>query len=816
MNAGIEATTGRYVLALEPGLPPRARLRRDPRAAAGRAGRGGRRLGVGAALRAEGPELSPTAVLDSTGIFFTASGPPLRPRLGRDRRRAGPRAEEEVAGASGAAGFYRRAALESARISTGYFDADFFLYREDADLALAAAQPRVAVPLRARRPSPAHRRRNLPERRRADDRARQHALGQEPVPAAHQQPDGRRARRGRCVPTFGAGSRRARRLPDRRAHARCRRSAGSGGTGSGCGRSEGRSSEKVARGVRRLAGEGLDSLADRVRAVWIRAAIASPRAHRHPRHSRHSRPLRRLRDAGRGALGAARRARPRRHGLHAHPATPSPGSRPHRGAKIRVLPTIPTKYLDTVVHGALSGGRRRVRALRRRSRLQRDQRGRRVPAAPVRQDARRPERRRPRAPPPQVERGGQARVPDLGAALDDHSRRRRLGRARHPGLLPERDTASTRSSSRTAAICREPAGRATLERLGLAPERYVLYVSRLEPENNALEVVRAYRGVPRGRAARRRGRRALRGRLHRARARGGRSARPLSGRDLRRGVPGAARPRRGLRPGDRGRRHPPGARRGPGLRPRRLLQRHARERGGRRRRGLPFDAREPATLARLLQGILDDPAAHSVWKERASERVTRSDIVGTMWWTVTRPSLKRAAPSHNIGRSRRVPARRKRLMLKQKARAIALGVLLTDLALTALSLPVAWSLRQGILTDGLPGLFPLPLWSRSSGTCCCSSSSCRSGGCCCLPPASTAATGRCRSARRSGRAAKVAFGGTAILVLLDLRPAARFREPLVPRPLRRRRLSLPRDARRSRCACSRAGCARGASTSARP
>ena len=51
------------------------------------------------------------------------------------RQRAATCEEEEVAGASGAAGFYRRAALETARISTGYFDADFFLYREDADLA---------------------------------------------------------------------------------------------------------------------------------------------------------------------------------------------------------------------------------------------------------------------------------------------------------------------------------------------------------------------------------------------------------------------------------------------------------------------------------------------------------------------------------------------------------------------------------------------------------------------------------------------------------------------------------------------------------
>jgi glycosyltransferase involved in cell wall biosynthesis len=40
-----------------------------------------------------------------------------------------------------------------------------------------------------------------------------------------------------------------------------------------------------------------------------------------------------------------------------------------------------------------------------------------------------------------------------------------------------------------------PAGTAALARLGLAPGRYFLYVSRLEPENNALAVVEAYRGA---------------------------------------------------------------------------------------------------------------------------------------------------------------------------------------------------------------------------------------------------------------------------------------------------------------------------------
>jgi glycosyltransferase involved in cell wall biosynthesis len=41
-----------------------------------------------------------------------------------------------------------------------------------------------------------------------------------------------------------------------------------------------------------------------------------------------------------------------------------------------------------------------------------------------------------------------------------------------------------------------PSGTAALDALGLAAGRYVLYVSRFEPENNADAVVRAYRSVP--------------------------------------------------------------------------------------------------------------------------------------------------------------------------------------------------------------------------------------------------------------------------------------------------------------------------------
>jgi GT2 family glycosyltransferase len=60
---------------------------------------------------------------------------------------------------------YRREALESARIVTGVFDSDFFLYREDADLSWRLQNlgwKCLYVPSAVGY----HRRRNLPERRR--------------------------------------------------------------------------------------------------------------------------------------------------------------------------------------------------------------------------------------------------------------------------------------------------------------------------------------------------------------------------------------------------------------------------------------------------------------------------------------------------------------------------------------------------------------------------------------------------------------------------------------------------------------------------
>ena len=166
----------------------------------------------------------------------------------------------------------------------------------------------------------------------------------------------------------------------------------------------------------------------------------------------------------------------------------------------------------------------------------------------------------------------------------------------------------------------QPAGRATLERLGLQAERYVLYVSRLEPENNALEVVTAYRDVP------------------------GNTPLVVVG-----DAPYAADYIARLRAAADPRVRLPGAIYGEGYRE--LLANaaayvQATEVGGTHPAlveamgygrvvcynatpeneevaggaALPFDVREAGSLSRFLRAILDDPAAHSVWKERARER----------------------------------------------------------------------------------------------------------------------------------------------------------------------------------------------------
>ncbi|HEY6930750.1 MAG TPA: glycosyltransferase family 2 protein [Thermoanaerobaculia bacterium] len=163
MNRGIRETTGRYVLALNPDCRLSSDFaailaaRLDARAEFGSAS--------GRILRGSGEQLTATPVLDSAGIFRTATGRHFD-RGSSHFANGRYLVEEPVFGTSGAAGFYRRAALESAKISTGYFDSDFFLYREDADLAWRLQNlgwKCLYVPDAVGY----HRRRNLPERRSA-------------------------------------------------------------------------------------------------------------------------------------------------------------------------------------------------------------------------------------------------------------------------------------------------------------------------------------------------------------------------------------------------------------------------------------------------------------------------------------------------------------------------------------------------------------------------------------------------------------------------------------------------------------------------
>jgi glycosyltransferase involved in cell wall biosynthesis len=167
----------------------------------------------------------------------------------------------------------------------------------------------------------------------------------------------------------------------------------------------------------------------------------------------------------------------------------------HRGARVVTLPTIRRKYLDTVVHTALSG----------------------LHAAAQDYDA------------VLVCNGVNALTCRFACLLgsptriilnvDGLERNRRkwnaLGRLayamseRLSCVLPDvlvTDARAIRTYYREAygqkslyipygSDLEAPAGTATLARLGLSPGGYVLYVSRFEPENNADAVVRAYRSV---------------------------------------------------------------------------------------------------------------------------------------------------------------------------------------------------------------------------------------------------------------------------------------------------------------------------------
>ncbi len=291
-----------------------------------------------------------------------------------------------------------------------------------------------------------------------------------------------------------------------------------------------------------------------------------------------------------------------------------------RGAKIRILPTVPSKYFDTVVHGWLSA----------------------FDAALAHYDAVLVCNAINAACSFLPRLTGRTRVVLNVDGLERHRRKwNALGRAAYrvsevlSTIVPDavvsdarviRDYYRERYGFESTFIpyggdLPEPLGRAALERLNLPPERYVLYVSRLEPENNALEVVRAYRDVP--------------GRMPLVIV----GDAPYADRYI--GEVHAAADPRVLFPGaiygegyrellanalvyvqatEVGGTHPALVE---ALGYGRVVAYHATPENEEVAGGaaLPFDVHRPETLTQLLARVLDDAGSASVWKERARQRV---------------------------------------------------------------------------------------------------------------------------------------------------------------------------------------------------
>jgi glycosyltransferase involved in cell wall biosynthesis len=167
------------------------------------------------------------------------------------------------------------------------------------------------------------------------------------------------------------------------------------------------------------------------------------------------------------------------------------GLREHKGMRLRVLPTIRHKYLDTVAHTALSVV---------------DGLGRRFHVVLICNNA--------NAPFAIVPRLGGAKVALNVDGLEwERGKWNRLGRWYYQAcawLAPKLPIVLVSDAHVIAAWYRERYGRETrfipygsdperlpagptLARLGLTAGRYILFVSRLEPENNAHLVLEAYR-----------------------------------------------------------------------------------------------------------------------------------------------------------------------------------------------------------------------------------------------------------------------------------------------------------------------------------
>lgn len=135
-NQAIQLTRASWVLALNPDVLLAPNFLRN----VVRTGEAHPRIGtVCGKLLAMSPDfaISEKPLVDSTGIFLT---PELRhlDRGGRLPDNGAYNRFQYVFGATGAAALYRREMIDDVSIGGEFFDADFFAYREDADVAWRA------------------------------------------------------------------------------------------------------------------------------------------------------------------------------------------------------------------------------------------------------------------------------------------------------------------------------------------------------------------------------------------------------------------------------------------------------------------------------------------------------------------------------------------------------------------------------------------------------------------------------------------------------------------------------------------------------
>ena len=325
MNAGIEATSGRYVLALNPDC----RLEPDFAAILARRLDAADARDVGSAsgrlLRADGQELAANGLLDSTGIYFTASGRHF------DRGAGGARGLALSRRGGGRRPLRRRGLLPARRPSRPRRSRRGTSTRT----SFSTARTRISrgglrnlgwrslyVPTAVAH----HRRRNLPERRRQmTELANRHSVKNRFLLRVNNQSGAELVRT--FVPTFAR--------------------------------------DLVVLGacltVERSSLPAFGWLWTNRKRLWakrreIQAKVAVEAQMRLAILGTRGIPAR---YGGFETLAEELSARlaARGHDVTVYTRTryAEPGLTTWRGAKIRVLPTVPTKYLDTVVHGVVSG-----------------------------------------------------------------------------------------------------------------------------------------------------------------------------------------------------------------------------------------------------------------------------------------------------------------------------------------------------------------------------------------------------------------------------------------------------------------------------